>query len=287
MSLASKLVEIRTAFGPIEKTGTNKGVGEGYKFVEASHIASRFLELCGQYGVVMTCRQSDIRDIRSTPSGKQTVFTLWTAWHITSATDPGEVIIVESFGQGADNGDKALPKAQTNAMKYAILLLLQRAGDDPEADGKTDQIEAGQRVAAAEERQAQRRASRRQARPGSAPAPDAFPDETAPAKELPEPVVAPSVPQPAPVPQPVEQPARAERTPHLATDAKKRALRAKAHEVGLDDARLKAMATFLVGDKSSKEWTDREADKIIANLDKPSVVEMFHDAVAVGEAVQA
>jgi len=59
-------------------------------------------------------------------------------WRITDA-ESGESIDVVSMGQGADPGDKGVPKALTNNLKYAILLVLQAAGDDPEADASVDE----------------------------------------------------------------------------------------------------------------------------------------------------
>ncbi len=138
--LHAKLAKIRSEFGFIGKTGTNTGVGGGYKFVEAVNVGRRFVELASQYNVTMLPTESLIVDIRETMSKRQTMYTVNTMWTITDA-DTGESINVSSYGQGADNADKALPKAQTNAMKYAILLVLQAAGDDPENDPRTDNLE--------------------------------------------------------------------------------------------------------------------------------------------------
>ena len=127
-------------FGFIGKTGTNTGVGGGYGFVEAIHVARRFVEMASELNLTMLPIYMQVVDTRPSASGKQMVYSLNSIWRITDA-DTGEFIDVHSFGQGADQADKALPKAQTNAMKYAILLVLQAAGDDPENDPRTDQIE--------------------------------------------------------------------------------------------------------------------------------------------------
>ena len=140
-SLHGKLARIRAEFGFIGKTGTNTGVGGGYKFVEAVNVGRRFVELASQYNITMLPTESlIIGEPIPTPSGKQAVWTVNMSWQITDA-DTGESINISSYGQGADSGDKALPKAQTNAMKYAILLVLQAAGDDPENDPRTDALE--------------------------------------------------------------------------------------------------------------------------------------------------
>lgn len=88
----------------------------------------------------------------------------------------------------------------------------------------------------------------------------------------------PDVPQEAPVSRRAERADPVERaTLTLATEAKKKALRAKGHAAGLTDPQLKALAHMYVGEKSSKEWTGREADLIISKLDDPNVVDVFRD----------
>ncbi|MGL5258104.1 MAG: ERF family protein [Proteocatella sp.] len=54
--------------------------------------------------------------------------------------DSGETVTLTGIGSGQDGGDKAVMKAQTAAIKYAYMLSLAiSTGDDPEADGKTDE----------------------------------------------------------------------------------------------------------------------------------------------------
>lgn len=55
-------------------------------------------------------------------------------------SDSGESVDLFGIGSGQDAGDKAVMKAQTAAIKYAFMRSLCIAtGDDPEADGKTDE----------------------------------------------------------------------------------------------------------------------------------------------------
>lgn len=140
--LHAKLAKLRaTLAGVAKKTGTNTGVGGGYKFVEATEIARKFVEAASAMNVTMVPTAGQVLARYQSISGKQHVVDLEQTWTVTDA-DSGESTTVVSYGQGADNADKALPKAQTNGMKYAILLLLQAAGDDPEADGNTERLEA-------------------------------------------------------------------------------------------------------------------------------------------------
>ena len=51
----------------------------------------------------------------------------------------GEILVVQGLGQGQDNGDKAVMKANTAALKYAYANAFTMSwGDDPEADAGTD-----------------------------------------------------------------------------------------------------------------------------------------------------
>jgi hypothetical protein len=145
LGLHGKLAWLRSNFGFVAKTGRNTGVGGGYSFVEATSIGKRFVEMCGEIGLTMLPVSMAVQDPIPTASGKQLVWTVSSVWRITDV-ESGDYIEIPSFGQGADNADKALPKAQTNCMKYAILLVLQAAGDDPENDPRTDNIENGAAV---------------------------------------------------------------------------------------------------------------------------------------------
>jgi len=139
MSLHAKLSELRKELaGTVKKGAKNERLN--YSFVEAKTLGRDFVIAASAKGLTMLPVAQEIVDIRLSASEKQTVMSVKTTWEITdSETDAS--ILVEAFGQGADQGDKALPKAQTNAMKYAILLVLQAAGDDPEADARTDDLE--------------------------------------------------------------------------------------------------------------------------------------------------
>jgi hypothetical protein len=64
-----------------------------------------------------------------------------------SDIDTGYSIQTVGLGSGADPGDKAVMKAQTAALKYAWINMLNiSTGDDPEADEKTDARAAGKTV---------------------------------------------------------------------------------------------------------------------------------------------
>jgi hypothetical protein len=230
ISLHHKLAEIRREIGPIAKTGEHTQGGPRYKFVEAVEVARRFVEMASEKNITMLPVGMEVLDIRPSITGKQHVVTLGVSWRITDA-DSGESIDVYGIGQGADNSDKAAPKAQTNAMKYAILLVLQAAGDDPERDDEDDE----------DERPRRRRSTR---------APRSAPRGTE---------------------AEVEQDEHVE----MASDAFKRKVRAKQREVGMSDDDMKAFAEFFTGKTTSKDWSQSDAEKILAKLDNPAAIAAF------------
>lgn len=61
--------------------------------------------------------------------------------------DSEQAICSTAFGSGQDNGDKAVMKAQTAALKYAWMMLLNiSTGDDPDDDAKVDSRMAGEPI---------------------------------------------------------------------------------------------------------------------------------------------
>lgn len=276
-NLHAKLAEIRGDLnGQIRKTGEHTQGGPQYKFVEALEVGRQFVEKASALGITMLPEAAWVVNVRPTASGKQTVISIKVDWRVTDS-ESGETLVVTSFGEGADNSDKALPKAQTNAMKYAILMLLQAAGDDPEKD----EPEAPYR------RNARRTATRRNARAADreATGDDPVGDD--------EPLSPPRRNRAAEQAEndeafddamPVERPARRRprRTdpepvagPEMASSNLKAKIRARQHEVGLTDDQFRAFGFHFTGKTSSKEWTTGEAEKVLARLDSEAVVEEF------------
>lgn len=263
--LHAKLAFIRGQLnGQIRKTGEHTQGGPRYKFVEALEVGRQFVELASVMGLTMVPEDGEVVNVRPTTSGKQTVISIRVTWRITDS-ETGESTTVVSFGEGADNSDKALPKAQTNAMKYAILMLLQAAGDDPEKDGDEDD----ERPARRSSRRAPRRTRDEDDRPPGEPA------DTEDAASYPE-----GDPPPA-----RRRPRRSEPDPKpgvaMASNALKAKIRARQHEVGLDDDQFRALGMHFTGKSSSKEWTESEAEKVLAKLDVEGVVEMFREVKGV------
>lgn len=133
--LHAKLTEVILEVGYIQKTGTApKGMG-GYSFVEAGKIAAKLRMALASRGVTMLPEHIEqVGDLVTMPtSGRPMLIqTVKQTWRLTDS-ETGETAVIQSMGTGGDTGDKFSPKAQTNAMKYALQVgFLLETGDDPE-----------------------------------------------------------------------------------------------------------------------------------------------------------
>ena len=132
-TLHKKLAEVLTAVGYIEKAGTNQS--QGYKYVMAAQVADKVRDEFAKRNLTMLPSNIEVVESGLTPSQKQVLSTLRVTWTITDA-DSGATISFQSVGSGSDSTDKAVYKAMTGALKYALLLgFLIPTGDDPEHEG--------------------------------------------------------------------------------------------------------------------------------------------------------
>lgn len=142
-SLHSKLAEVYEAVGRIPKNGQAPSVMGGYKFAQASDVADTLRKEFARLNITMVPESIDLLESRQSTTAKGALMTTETyrvTWRITDG-DTGQSITTQSVGTGSDTGDKASPKAQTNAMKYGLLMgFLVPTGDDPEAFVLEDQV---------------------------------------------------------------------------------------------------------------------------------------------------
>lgn len=141
--LHAKLAEVMAEAERIPKNGSYKEPGEygHFKFVQVGDAADHIRKALGDRGVSMlpTAVEMVGETEHSTKSGgTMTTMTVRTTWTLVDG-ETGETAQIQSLGTGADAGDKASPKAQTNAMKYALLMgFLLSTGDDPEQSDSSD-----------------------------------------------------------------------------------------------------------------------------------------------------
>ncbi|HQI67846.1 MAG TPA: ERF family protein [Methanothrix sp.] len=130
--LAAKLCQVMQTCAVVPKDKAN--ADQGYKYVSSDAIIGKVNQALVEAKLATVCRLDVLdRQPRTTRTGGvwELVTTKCTLSVIDSET--GALIESEGIGQGYDSSDKAFSKAQTQAKKYALMLLLNiSTGDDPE-----------------------------------------------------------------------------------------------------------------------------------------------------------
>lgn len=134
-SLHRKLAQIMYEADRIPKNGRAPQAMGGFAFVQVGDAADYIRKALGEHVITMmptAVRIINQADRATKAGGSMTTVDIVTDWTLTDG-ESGESIVIQSFGAGADGGDKYSGKAQTNAMKYALLMgFLLSTGDDPE-----------------------------------------------------------------------------------------------------------------------------------------------------------
>src|SRR3990167_4956932 len=135
LSLHRKLAQVMYEAEPVPKHGKAPAAMGGYPFVQVGDAADYIRKaLAAQVITMMPTHVQVVGQVdRPTKAGgSMTTVDLIVDWTLTDG-DTGETIIIQSFGAGADGGDKYSGKASTSAMKYALLSgFLLSPGEDTE-----------------------------------------------------------------------------------------------------------------------------------------------------------
>jgi len=138
-SLAMKVVNIMDACSHVQKNGLNEF--HKYSYVMASDVMGALNKACVAQGVACIPRFTKLDETQKTQRSGQiaTLVTVTAEVYLIDSTT-GASLVVKALGTGEDTGDKAVAKAQTMAIKYALMsLCLISSGDDPEGDSRTDE----------------------------------------------------------------------------------------------------------------------------------------------------
>jgi hypothetical protein len=128
--LTQKLASIRQGLKHIEKKGRNEHFG--YDYMRAEDVAGDIGDRLADLGVVVVREEMAI-ETTQTPKGAFLVTV--SGYYVFVDSETGERLRTWSAGSGIDNQDKAIYKAQTGCLKYALTqALCMRVGDDPEDD---------------------------------------------------------------------------------------------------------------------------------------------------------
>jgi len=140
-SLHRKLAQIMYEAERIPKHGKAPAAMGGYPFVQVGDAADYIRKaLAAQLITMMPTHVQVVGQVdRPTKAGgSMTTVDLIVDWTLTDG-ESGESIVIQSFGAGADGGDKYSGKASTSAMKYALLSgFLLSTGEDSELSGQPE-----------------------------------------------------------------------------------------------------------------------------------------------------
>ncbi len=142
LSLHRKLAQVMHEAERIPKNGTAPQVMGGYPFVQVGDAADYIRKALAAHLITMMPTNVQVVgqvDRQTARGGTMTTVDLITTWTLTDG-ESGESIQIQSFGAGADGGDKYSGKASTSAMKYALLTgFLLSTGDDTEGHATPEQ----------------------------------------------------------------------------------------------------------------------------------------------------
>jgi len=148
----AKLSNVSRACSYVKKDGTNQF--HRYNYATAAIIFEKVNLALFDNGLVSRTEwvQREQQERQTSGGKKEIVETLQVKLIITDI-ETGESVSQYAYGCGADASDKAVMKAQTAALKYAWMMLLNiSTGDDPEGDAKTDSRAEGKPMPKAEPR---------------------------------------------------------------------------------------------------------------------------------------
>lgn len=137
--IAKKLVAVMNECSHVVKNGINSF--HNYKYATAEDVLQKVNESLtkNRLASIVCPTLESMVDVTNLKGNTEHLATVSVQVHIIDS-DSGESVDLFGIGSGQDAGDKAVMKAQTAAIKYAFMLSLCIAtGDDPEADGKTDE----------------------------------------------------------------------------------------------------------------------------------------------------
>lgn len=145
-SLHRKLAQVMYEAERIPKRGKAPDAMGGFPFVQVGDAADYIRKALGEKVVSMLPTAVEIvgqSEHSTLKGGTMTTVELKVIWTLTDG-ESGESTTIESYGVGADTGDKYSGKAQTNAMKYALLMgFLLSTGDDVELADTSDRRPRG------------------------------------------------------------------------------------------------------------------------------------------------
>lgn len=131
MKLTEKLSQVMAEVGYVQKDATNQFFH--YRYASAEAVLKKVNAALSARGIAVSSAVT-LEQFLQQGDGSLAIVKLT----LTFIDDEGQVT-VEGLGSGSDKGDKAVLKANTAALKYALANAFMISwGDDPEGDIETD-----------------------------------------------------------------------------------------------------------------------------------------------------
>lgn len=140
-NISAKLVKVMSDCNYVQKEGKVEFGQTKYKYAQAAAVLEKVNDSLVKNNIACTCSPEIISfiDVINARGNIEHLATVRVNMTLIDS-DSGEILQICGLGSGQDNGDKAVMKAQTAAIKYAWMLTLNiSTGDDPEADQGVDE----------------------------------------------------------------------------------------------------------------------------------------------------
>jgi len=135
-TLVQKLADVMAEVGYVQKDATNEF--HKYRYASAAAVLSKVNAALSSRGIAVSSMAELVAHdrIQGDKDKHKTIAVVKLTLIFNDGTD---TLQIEGLGSGEDSGDKAVMKADTAALKYALAnAFLISWGDDPEADPSTD-----------------------------------------------------------------------------------------------------------------------------------------------------
>ena len=144
-TLVQKLADVMAEVGYIQKDATNEF--HKYRYASAAAVLSKVNAALSSRGIAVSSTAELVAHDRIEGAKPKTIAVVKLTLIFNDGTD---TLQIEGLGSGEDSGDKAVMKANTAALKYALAnAFLISWGDDPEADPSTDGAQVNEAEAVA------------------------------------------------------------------------------------------------------------------------------------------
>lgn len=145
-NLTTKINKILAEIGTLQKAGEN--AYHGYKYFSEAQLMTEMRKHFVKHKLVFTTSivSQENKEVSRTTKSKGEHFqclTTVSTEHTIFDTESDDTLVIRGIGQGIDEGDKAVYKAITGAVKYALMKLFMISDhQDAEADPASDSFVA-------------------------------------------------------------------------------------------------------------------------------------------------